>query len=388
LCNTDRAHGFADMRLDIAGRWNVTALDTATGGDSDLPVEDAGDGTRLLLTIAAHGHALLRLTPRHTAAPAIVRRPQGKEAVGELAGPYRVTLSEPNVLLLDQAEFRLDDGPWQQHEEILRADNVARAALGWPQRMDSLAQPWVDRSPLDRSHRLSLRFSFESEIALVGASLALEGLRDTMIELDGVVVPPVATGWFVDKSITTVALPEMAAGHHELLLTIAYHRKSNPEWCYLLGDFGVRIEGQRGKVVEPVRSLGFGDWTSQGLPFYAGNVTYHCGPVEISDGVVLRASKFAAPLLAVDVDGKRHGTIAFAPFEIDLGTLAPGRHDLAITAFGSRVNAFSALHNWDDDERWYGPSAWRSTGDRWAYEFNIRRAGILVAPRLLRKQLE
>jgi hypothetical protein len=25
-----------------------------------------------------------------------------------------------------------------------------------------------------------------------------------------------------------------------------------------------------------VRALAFGGWTRQGLPFYAGNVTYHC----------------------------------------------------------------------------------------------------------------
>jgi hypothetical protein len=386
LCNTDREHGFADMRLDIAGRWSVTALDTATGSDTPLPIEDAGDGTRLVLTIAAHGHALLRLTHRQAAAPAIARRVQSEEPIGELSGPFPVTLSESNVLLLDQAKFRLDDGPWQKREEILRADNVARAALGWPQRMDTLAQPWVDQSPPDRAHSLGLRFRIETDIALSGASLGLERLKDTRIELDGTAVPSIATGWFVDKSIATVALPDMAPGRHELLLTIRYHRKSNPEWCYLLGDFGVRLEGRQARVVAPVRSLGFGDWTSQGLPFYAGNVTYHCGPVDTGRDIVLRAARFAAPLLAVDVDGARFGTIAFAPYELDLGGLAPGSHDLAITAFGSRVNAFGALHNWDADERWHGPSAWRSTGDRWGYEYNITRAGILVAPRLLRKQ--
>ena len=153
--------------------------------------------------------------------------------------------------------------------------------------------------------------------------LALRGSRTPTILLDGAPVPPSATGWFVDKSIATVALPDMAAGRHELVLEIRYHRKSNPEWCYLLGDFGVRIEGRQARIVEPVRMLGFGDWTSQGLPFYAGNVTYHCGPVDIAAGPVLRATKFAAPLLAVDIDGVRHGTIAFAPYELDLGAAAP-----------------------------------------------------------------
>ena len=384
LCNTDRAHGFADLRLDLAGRWSVIALDTGTGEQAELPVADLGDATRLILTIPAHGHALLHLLPRQAAATALPAPKPALAQVGELSGPYPVTLSEPNVLILDQAEFRLDDGPWQPREEVLRADNVARAALGWPQRMDSLAQPWVDRQPPDGGHTFSLRFSFHSEIALSGAAIALEGLKDTSITLDGVAVPSAATGWFVDKAIATVGLPDMEPGRHELVLTLRYHRKSNPEWCYLLGDFGVHLQGREGRITAPVRQLGFGDWTAQGLPFYAGNVTYHCGSVELPEGVVLRVPKFAAPLLAVDLDGQRHGTIAFAPYELDFPDVPAGPHELSITAFGSRVNAFGALHNFDDDERWYGPSAWRSTADKWAYEYSLRRAGIMVAPRLWR----
>lgn len=384
LCNTDRAHGFSDMRLDIAGRWHVIGLDTETGSQADLSVEDLPNATRLPVTIPAHGHALFRLVPRTTPAEAIPAHSRELGAVRELSGPYPVTLSEPNVLLLDQAEFCVDNGPWQPREEVLRADNIARAGFGWPLRMDAWAQPWVDTAPLDTGHTLSLRFQIQSEIVIQGASLGLEGLQDTDILLDGKSVPAVVTGWFVDKSIVTVALPDMAAGRHELVLTIRYHRKSNPEWCYLLGDFGVRVEGRQARVVEPVRSLGFGDWTSQGLPFYAGNATYHCGPVQVGPGHALRTPKFAAPLLAVDIDGERQGTIAFAPYELDLGDLPPGQRNLDITAFGSRVNAFGALHNWDDDERWYGPSAWRSAGEKWAYEYNIRRAGVLVSPHLVR----
>lgn len=382
LCNTDRAHSFADMRLDLDGRWSVFALDTSEGTEAELDVTDVASQTRLLLSIPAHGHALLRLVPRQAPAASVMARSAILEPIGTLAGPYPVTLSEPNALLLDQAEFRLDDGPWHACEEVLRADNVARAQLGWPQRMDLLAQPWVDHSSRDTGHVFSLRFEFSSDIVLTGASLALEGLVETTITLDGAVVPSTASGWYVDKSIATVALPDMAAGRHELVLDIRYHRKSNPEWCYLLGDFGVRVEGPRGRIVAPVRSLGFGDWTSQGLPFFAGNVTYQCGEVDIAQGTVLRIPQFAAPLLSVDIDGRRHGTIAFAPYELELPA---GRHNLAVTAFGSRVNTFGALHNWDDDESWYGPSAWRSTGDRWAYEYRLMRAGILTAPRLLRR---
>ena len=41
-----------------------------------------------------------------------------------------VTLSEPNVLLLDRAEFCMDGGAYQPAQELLRADNVLRSQLG------------------------------------------------------------------------------------------------------------------------------------------------------------------------------------------------------------------------------------------------------------------
>jgi hypothetical protein len=189
----------------------------------------------------------------------------------------------------------------------------------------------------------------------------------------------------VDEAIQTVALPRLEAGTHMLVLTLPYSRGTSLEWCYLLGDFGVRVEGGRARVIAPVRQLPFGDLTSQGLPFYGGNVTYHCTVEGSGAPLTLRAAKFRAPLLTVDLDGRRLGPIAFAPFQLDLGALSQGAHALDITAYGSRVNTFGCLHNADERAFWFGPNAWRTSGDDWSYEYRLRPAGLLAAPRLLRQ---
>lgn len=36
------------------------------------------------------------------------------------------------MLLLDQAEYRMDGGPWQPREEVLRVDNLLRGSPGLP----------------------------------------------------------------------------------------------------------------------------------------------------------------------------------------------------------------------------------------------------------------
>ena len=37
--------------------------------------------------------------------------------------------------------------------------------------------------------------------------------------------------------------------------TVPFTHRIGLEWCYLLGDFGVRIEGRAGVVTAPVRAL-------------------------------------------------------------------------------------------------------------------------------------
>jgi hypothetical protein len=152
------------------------------------------------------------------------------------------------------------------------------------------------------------------------------------------------------------------------------------EWCYLLGDFGVKVAGREAVLTEPVRSLKNGNWVEQGLPFYAGNVTYHYRLAGAGRSTLLSVPQFKAPLLSVSVDGRPAGRIAFAPFEADLGVLAQGQHQVDVTAYGNRGNAFGIVHHADQTLSWCGPNAWRSTGKDWTYEYRLRPMGILATP--------
>jgi hypothetical protein len=139
------------------------------------------------------------------------------------------------------------------------------------------------------------------------------------------------------------------------------------------------LSGVRATLTEPVRELAFGDWVPQGLPFYAGNVTYHCTVRGTGAETKVEVSKFKSPLLSVSLDGNLAGKVAFAPFEVGLGKLS-GTHRLDITAYGNRINAFGPIHHTKEDLNWVGPYAWRSGDAWWAYEYQLKRMGVLVAP--------
>ncbi len=390
LCNTSRDEGFEGLQLTVPGRWQLTKLETLDG--TLIPLAATADEmrTNLEFDLPAHGSLLLRLEPAAASVGQPYRSPRYRE-LGELAGPVPVTLSEPNALLLNRAEHRLDGEPWQPADEILRLDNALRTRLGWPLRIDAYAQPWTDAAQPgpSPSRPLALRFTVVSDIPVHAPVLALEAPAGTRIIWNGAPVGSafdgLGNGFFVDEAIRTVALPPFGPGRHELVLELSYGPRVDLEWCYLLGDFGVEVEGLKTRLVAPVRELAFGDVTTQGLPFYTGNVVYHATVKGMGKALTLEVPDFRAPLLSAVLDGQRAGRVAFAPYRLPLGALAPGVHRLELTVFGNRFNAFGALHNTNPRERWFGPSAWRTTGQHWSDLYQLKPFGILTPPRLLQE---
>jgi hypothetical protein len=317
-----------------------------------------------------------------------------------LADPVLVTLSEPNALLLDQAEWRVGRDAWQPKEEILRLDNLVRQRIGLPKRTGMIAQPWCDTEPAPVLAPVELRFTIDCDVPVARPALALENAADTTITLDGRPVRSRITGWWVDECLQTVPLPALTRGRHTLVLRQPFTRRSGLEWCYVLGDFGVALAGQHARITAPVRTLAFGDWTRQGLPFYTGNVTYHTtltgtGAPRLLElhwrsGLVLQYPSTPqpitrVPLVKVALDGRDAGTIAFAPFRLDLGRVRPGKHRLDLTCYGHRFNAFGCVHNLNDENTWRQsmPAAWRSVGRFWTYGYQLRPMGLLNAPTVL-----
>lgn len=155
------------------------------------------------------------------------------------------------------------------------------------------------------------------------------------------------------------------------------------EVCYLLGDFGVQVNGRKKVVVARPAELGFGDISTQGLAFYGGNLSYEI-PFETKGGrISLRAPHYRGALLRAALDGKDCGQIVYAPYEIILENVAPGKHTLSLKLYGNRFNTFGQLHLADTSVRWYGPDSYRTTGDKWCYEYWTRATGVLASPALI-----
>ena len=371
------------LRITLRGEYALTEYDTLSGDIRPLGALYRGGNTVIERDWHIHDSLLLRLTPG-TGATVQPAATQLATAADTAFFPVPVTLSEPNLLLLDMAEYSFNGGEFYSEDELLRIDNHVRRLLDIPVRRKEVVQPY-QIAPETPTDQLTLRFRIPSEVRVEGAMLGLEDSETAQIHLNGKPVRVSPTGWYVDKAIRTVPLPALNPGENLLEITVPIGRRTNLEAFYLLGDFGVRVNGVRKTITAPVRQLGFGDIVAQGLPFYTGNLLYHLR-VRTEGAFTLRVPRWRGGLIKVLVDGQDAGNIAFSPYSLAIDC-APGDHDVTVCLYGTRQNGFAQLHHTPGVYFYQSPNSWRSAGDLWNYEYQFKPAGVLKSPEVYGAQL-
>ena len=212
------------------------------------------------------------------------------------------------------------------------------------------------------------------------ADLALEDAEVATIEWNGAPIDRQPEGYYVDRCIKRVPLPGVKRGENRLTVTLPYAKRASLERMYLLGNFGVSVNGEEARIVPLPESVGFDDVTRIGFPFFSGEFRYEI-PFESKGGeLTLSVPHYRGALVAVSLDGAPVGRIVYPPYRLSLGRPAAGKHILTLTLYISRQNGFGPLHNADEAHTWEGPGAWRTGGDKWTDSYRLTREGILTKP--------
>ena len=404
IVHRDKAvHGVPDReeryRIELAGLWQVSLWDTQTGEITELTAETREGRTVLDWRCYAQDSLLLRLSPRKAeTCPTDSRQhielngsygirmaeemSMERDANGErlLPPPDDIVRAEENVLVLDTAEWRIDDEPWQEKEDMLRIGVIAKEKLGISVAAASGAQPWI-LPPEEAKHTLSLRITFHTEIPLPGAHLAMEDAEECRVMINGEPLPMEQDGYFTDEAIACFPTGPISTGENTIEITRPLIAATCTENLFLLGDFGVRVTGPETVIIPAPKTLAYGDWTTQGLPFYSGALTYR---YHLPGGQKLRMrlGLFSAPCVTVELDGKRIANLSLSPSETILDLTAEGEHLLEITVYPSRINSFGTFHLNDYSVTWFGPQAWRTTGMQWTKNYRLTSTGLLSEPHL------
>jgi hypothetical protein len=320
-----------------------------------------------------------------------------------LAPPaWNITLSEKNVFVLDKPRYRAGGKSWKPAEEILRVDRRVRKALGVPARGEGMVQPWTRKEPaVKKSIPVALEYCFN--VACVpagGLFLALESPERMAVELNGrLVSAKTDSGFWVDPSLRLISLDTatLRQGENRLILKTDYTEDDGLEIVYLLGNFGVKVQGDSAQITEPPNRLKIGDWVKQGLAFYSGAVYYRQQVVAPRVGkgerLFVRVPSYQGVAVRVLVDGKEAGLIGWEPNEVDLtdfiprsepqsGTEGGDSFELGLEVLGHRRNSHGPLHNKKKWPEYVGPDEFTREGEKWSDDYSLVPCGLLKNPML------
>ena len=364
-----------NLIIEIKGEFYPVIYDTLSGEIYSCESERKEGSTFIERTLYDYDSLLLKLYKNE---PGIAFERKEKICGCTTETPCKIknfVMSEDNVYLIDMCSFSLDGGEVYPEEEILRLDNICRKKAGLKNRGGQVAQPWTlpKETP---GHSITLIKEIESEIDYNGAFLAIEKPEECEISFNGIKVDANDVGYFTDKSIRKMPLPDIKKGINTLKVILPLGDRTNTEWMYILGKFGVKLNGRKAVITDYPDSISFGSITDLGFPFYGGNITYNID-IDKPGNYSVSAPVYYGALITAEFGGKDTGKIVYPPYELEFTADKPGT--LSLTLYGNRANCFGPVHRVEQNG-WIGPNAWRTDGDNWSYDYILKKIGIIEKP--------
>lgn len=360
------------LTVIIKGEYIPTEYNCENGEVYTVNYEVKDGYTYVYLKVFAHDSVMLKLGSQMDK-EAIKKETREAEFITSLSPQVPYTLLDDNVYLIDKAEFKLDDGEFEPLCDIIRKDNELCKRLGFRQRGEGAAQPWVNDTKEKITHKITLRCQIKSNIKCKDVVLALENAKDCTITFNGKSVDNTAIGWYVDKCIDKVNLGTIKKGVNTLLVEMPFGETTYTENMYILGKFGV-YDNKSPYIDKLPKLLNFGDISNQGLLFYGDNLEYHLKNI---NGEKLFVPYYKGGLIEVLSNGESLGEIIYSPYTINI----TDKKNITLRYYGTRINTFGQLHNTLHDKYgWFGSQSWRTWGDEWTDDYLPWEQGILRAP--------
>ncbi|MCQ2399663.1 MAG: hypothetical protein MJ072_04065, partial [Clostridia bacterium] len=387
------AHGFLrecpefsrpqNVTFSIRGNYTARLFDTVTGKIEKLPVEIKDGVTYFNRDVYDNDSLLVEFTPTDKTA-LTEKKAEKTEPTGKVVrnfGFIDYETEEDNVLLLDQAEYAVDGGEYRGFDAVMKSADKVKKELKFP---TEYCQPYIIKYEKP-THTFTVRYTFYAEEVFTGLHLALEDADRSTVIFNGEQISTKTDGYYCDKAIEKIRLPENKTGKNELVITMPFGARDCIEPVYVLGKFGVRVNGYISTLVKKPEKVCFGDLIGQGFPFYGGNFIYKVKFDAETDGEYeVCVPSYVGALIDFSVDGKFIGKIAYKPYKINV-KLTRGTHELVFKLFGTRMNTFGGLHINNSMDVWAGPASWFKEGEEYTYEYVLRPFGIQASPIISKK---
>ena len=393
LNTDDRKTIKARLRLPVSG--TPVVLDPATGEYWKKRGQTRGRRMTVAHTFGPRESLLLVVRSQKASAevpPPPPAPPRGRHL---LKGRWNVRCEDLNVLVLDTACWRTDEGEYSEPVNVL-----------------DIQQELLERGTQEV---VVLRFEFECALSdLEGRrfGLVMEQPEACEMRYNGMRAPLSDAGPYWDNAFRRIDVtPYVRDGRNVIEVKRAWHvdesrravllgraagweaRTAVPdvelEAMYFVGHFGVAFpngshRAERGSrwmrgaprlVDEPKRVTGT-DLIRAGYPFFAGRLTLEREVVlkkAPAAGAVLELPATSAVAASVLVNRQEAGTVWRFPATVPVdGLLVQGRNRLAITLTTSLRNLLGPHHHEDGELHWVSPRSF-ATSPAWSSRKNNHR---------------
>lgn len=392
VLNTDREFSKEKLTLTLSVPKNyyVQEWDLETGERFDASVISKYDGREISVyfELDAAGTKCFVFTPEKEELESLKAWDTVAEAT--ITGDFEYTADEPNVCVLDWVKWRWKDGEWHSETEVLRADREIRSNIGIEWRGGEMLQPWYAKlNDTKKYGELQLEYEFyidtlpDGEIFLAGERPEFNSYKINGVSLKNENI----NDFWIDDCFKRMMIPEGALkiGKNTVTVDVTFMRTTNVEALYIVGDFGVRIEGRKRSLTASPELIGCENYASYGMPFYTGSITYrltaeHYADVLGSDGneadrIVISPEHFTGSCVKVTAHGKTT-VLGWDPYEADVTEAYRAGAPIDITVVGTRRNLFGPLHQYPVIVGAYGPGNFVTDGDAWMDGYSLIDSGL------------
>jgi hypothetical protein len=187
--------------------------------------------------------------------------------------------------------------------------------------------------------------------------------------------------WLVDPCLRRAPIPGgLRPGANVVNVNFTWRKDLELEPMYVLGRFGVYVNGENCTIDRLPETLALRSWHDQGLAFYAGSVTYTC--ITDIDRLNGRRSFVHCPryrnTARVRVNGIDAGVMMWAPHRVEVTPLLrPGINRFDIEVANSLRNLLGPHHiRNEDDIECLGPKDFFKPENR-VPDYRFKPAGLL-----------
>ncbi len=361
--------------IEINGEFGVTEFDTLSGNVEKVDYEIKNGKTYIYKDWYINDSLLLRLENCLT---------ESKEKA-EVEIPYETivvddaeyTLNEESCAVLDFCSVAVTPNDYNEHKTIYEQNDELYRRLGI---YASDAQPYAIKNP--KTADIFLRYEFVCSEEMNGLFFATERANECKYIFNGEVLSGEVNGFYVDRDIEKIALPNTIKGKNILEITIPFTEVRQIEPCYLLGDFLTEInDGIITLIPKITDKINFKPLNEQGLHFYSGNISYKT-TISCEECVAeISIEDFCAYCIRVFVDNEKADLISLSPFKVKV-PLSAGKHEIEFLCYGNRNNTFGPIHNKriSAPDNYIGPWAWSNRNSNFTRDYCFQQTGILSNP--------